>query len=132
MLLRSTDTRRARRSAFTLLEILVVAAIVTMLAGAGIYYFVNQLDDAKVNRAKLDCQGLAEQVQIFNTKHSSSGKELTVLTELTQDVDGMSKQVPPEKLVDPWGGQYQFEKLEDRIVVYTTYKGQKISNLDVK
>ena len=80
-------TVRRRQSTFTLLEILVVAAIVTMLAGTSVLaYFVNQLDDAKVSRAKIDCKGLAEQVEIFNTKHN---RYPTGVQELTQETDGM-------------------------------------------
>jgi general secretion pathway protein G len=133
MLLRSKDTYRAHRSAFTLLEILVVAAIVTMLAGAGVYYFVNQLDDSKVSRAKLDCQGLAQRCEEFYTKH---GRYPASIEELTQQVDGMSPLVPADKITDPWGNKYQLEPPQDeaakRVVVYTQYKGQKVSNLDVK
>jgi general secretion pathway protein G len=132
MLLRSVTRRtvRAQRSAFTLLEILVVAAIVTMLAGAGIYYFVNQLDDAKVSRAKIDCKGLAEQVDIFNTKH---GKYPGSIQELTQEVDGMKAQIPPEGILDPWGGTYQLDTAGERVVVSTKDpKGKAVSNLDVK
>ena len=88
MLLPSAKRHTVRAPhAFTLLEILVVAAIVTMLAGAGIYYFVNQLDDAKVS-AKIDCKGLAEQVEIFNTKHN---RYPTGVQELTQETDGMKR-----------------------------------------
>jgi len=131
----SSRHRLAPRSAFTLLEILVVVAIIVMLAGVGGYYFVQRLDDSKIDRAKIDCQGLATQAEIYRTDNGEAPASLEVLTQPQQS--GKGALVPPEKLRDPWGGTYQIT-VEDNngtpvTVVFTNSpKGQRISNLDVK
>src|SRR5205807_3211707 len=51
---------RATRGAFTLLEVMIVMAIIVMLAGVGGYYLFTQYESAKAGRAKVDCQTLAE------------------------------------------------------------------------
>ena len=53
----------ARRGAFTLLEVLVVVAIIVMLAGVGGYYLLQQYERAKDGRAKIDCKALASYVE---------------------------------------------------------------------
>jgi general secretion pathway protein G len=136
MLLRASSRGRlAPRSAFTLLEILVVVAIIVMLAGVGGYYFVQRLDESKVSRAKIDCQGLASQCEIYRT---NNGEAPTIIDQLTQQQpNGGGPLVPLEKTKDPWNKSYLIETHDNNgtpiTVVYTTDpKGQKISNLDVK
>jgi len=53
---------RSNRSAFTLLEVLVVVAIIVMLAGVGGYLVVQRYEESKVSRAKMDVHGLARQI----------------------------------------------------------------------
>jgi general secretion pathway protein G len=131
----SSRGRLAPRSAFTLLEILVVVAIIVMLAGVGGYYFVQRLDDSKINRAKIDCQGLASQCEIFRTNNGEAPQSIEQLTQ--QQPSGGGPLVPVEKTKDPWGKSYQIEVQDHNgtpiTVVFTTDpKGQRISNLDVK
>jgi general secretion pathway protein G len=121
------------RSGFTLLEILVVVAIIVMLAGVGGYYVMGQYDQSKVKKAIIDAKGLALQVDTFKLKHDrlpSSLQELSVAVEDTPPL------LPADKLLDPWGKQYEYEVLNDqgaeRIAVFSMGSGKKISSLEVK
>ena len=51
MKMRSPSQRAARRVAFTLMEMLVVVAIIVVLAGIGGAYLMGQLERVKVNSA---------------------------------------------------------------------------------
>ncbi len=126
-------TPRAIRSAFTLLEILVVVAIIVMLAGVGGYYVMQQYEGSKVSKAKIDAKGLAQQVEMFNIKHD---RLPTSIQELTQNVNGVPPLVPADKVIDPWGKPYELEVQDDagsqRIVVFSMGSGQRVSNLENK
>ena len=135
MLLRSPSRRelQAPRSAFTLLEILVVVAIIVMLAGVGGYYVMQQYEGSKVSKAKIDCKGLAQQVETFKLKHDRAP---TSIQELTQNVDGVPPLVPADKIIDPWSKPYELEVQNDqgaeRVIVFSMGSGQRVSNLDTK
>lgn len=67
----SSSARRSvtRRSAFTLLEVLVVMAIIVILATvAGVSIF-RYLEEAKVTRAEADLQALDRASKAFYAKH---------------------------------------------------------------
>ena len=46
------DRLPGRRAAFTLLEVLVVVAIIVVLAGVGGYFLLQRYEDAKASTAK--------------------------------------------------------------------------------
>src|SRR6516225_672015 len=98
---------RKTRSAFTLLEVLVVVAIIVMLAGVGGYYLLQRYEDSKVSRAKIDCEALSsaiEQYKLNNDQYPNSVQQLS-----QQQPNGMSPLVPPDKIKDPWGKEYQID-----------------------
>jgi len=112
MLVRATNapvTRQARRtprSAFTLLEVLVVVAIIVMLAGVGGYYLLAQYENAKVSRAKIDCEALSGQVEAYKLNNQNYP---TSMEQLTQPSNGGPAMVPPDKIRDPWGKVYRID-----------------------
>jgi len=108
MLLRPAERRplAARRSAFTLLEVLIVVAIIVVLAGVGTVYMFRALDDAKVNAAKAQASELAKACQGFQI---TMGRYPESLNELTSPPGGGKPYVEPDKLLDPWGAQYQYD-----------------------
>jgi general secretion pathway protein G len=98
---------RSSRTAFTLLEVLVVVAIIVMLAGVGGYYLLQRYEDAKVSRAKIDCEQLAAAADTYRL---NNGQYPTSIEQLTQtQPNGSSAIVPPDKITDPWGKPYRID-----------------------
>jgi general secretion pathway protein G len=115
----STNRRLAarRRAAFTLLEVLVVVAILLVLASVASIAVFRYLEEAKVDRAKLDMQALVTAYEGYQIKNGGVPPESVV--ELVPYLkQGQSA------LVDPWGNQYSYQILPtdtgDRVQFFTT------------
>ena len=106
--------RVSRRAAFTLLEVLVVVAILVILAGVGVVATTRYLDDARKSKAQLGCKGLAAAVEAYYTNPQSGNQYPQQLAELlTPPFGGTSfLRNGEEDLVDPWGKQYQFQFIQ--------------------
>jgi len=70
-----------RRSAFTLLEVLVVVAILVVLASVSSIYVFRYLEDAKIDKAKLQAANIAKAAKSYIIKNNGStdGLNLQVL-----------------------------------------------------
>src|SRR4051812_11985757 len=90
------QSARATRGAFTLLEVLIVVAIIVMLAGVGGFYLFQRYDEAKVGKAKADCQALAQQVEIFKLNNETSPPNIEALA--AQQPNGGDPLAPADKL----------------------------------
>jgi general secretion pathway protein G len=104
MLLRSQNQRK--RPAFTLLEIMVVAAIILILAGAGAVVLPKFINDARINRAKLDVKTLSTAVMAYQVKIGSFPSSLQELAQSGQD--GSYAYVEKSALMDPWNRPYDY------------------------
>ena len=100
--------RRPRRAAFTLMEMLVVVAIIVVLAGIGGAYFMGRLEESRVNAAKLQAEVLSKAVQQYKVDHNEFPTDLSLL--LQKDADGHGPYLErADALLDPWGRQYQYD-----------------------
>src|SRR5262245_17419269 len=75
-----------RRSAFTLIEVLIVVVIMAILAATIIPQFTDSTKDAKTSTAKMNVATLRSQIQLYRTQHSGANPTAT-LVELTQTTD---------------------------------------------
>jgi general secretion pathway protein G len=106
MPIRNTTRRapRAVRGAFTLLEVLVVVAIIVMLAGVGGYYLLQRYEEAKLSRAKMDAQGLSQQAETYKLNNGQYPASIDALA--APQPNGGTPLVQPDALNDPWGKRY--------------------------
>nr|MDA8412260.1 prepilin-type N-terminal cleavage/methylation domain-containing protein [Desulfobacteraceae bacterium] len=54
-----------RNRGFTLIEVIVVAAIIAILAGILVPMIFRQIDEAKISRAEADCKSISTAVLLF-------------------------------------------------------------------
>lgn len=102
--------RVSRRAAFTLLEVLVVVAILVILAGVGVVATTRYLEDARKSKAQLACKGIAQAVESYYLNPQSGNVYPDNLQLLLNPPFGGTSLLKngAEDLIDPWGGQYQF------------------------
>ena len=79
-----------RRSAFTLIEVLIVVVIMAILAATIIPQFTDSTKDAKTSTAKMNVATLRSQIQLYRTQHAGLNPT-AALIELTQvtDINGV-------------------------------------------
>ncbi len=96
-----TKKRIKRLLGFTLVELMVVIAIIAILATTvGIYVF-GALDDADQAKAKAEISNMKTAVQMYRIKN----KRLpNTLEEIVPFLD------PPKVPLDPWGNAYVYQK----------------------
>jgi general secretion pathway protein G len=117
---------RTSRAGFSLLEVLVVVAIIVMLAGVGSYYVIQRYEDAQQKAARSGVTKVKGFIENFYVDH---GQYPNSLEQLAQPIDGRAPYAKGDELHDPWGVQFQFQS-EPEVVVWTQRKGKRISSAD--
>ncbi|MCS7045934.1 MAG: type II secretion system protein GspG [Gemmataceae bacterium] len=110
MTLRTWQSRRnlVVRAAFTLMELLVVMAIIVIIAGFGGYYVLGQLDRAKVNGAIQKARAIVQAAETYKVDHGDYPQDLSQL--LVKDEEGRGPYLKSrEDLLDPWGRPFQYD-----------------------
>lgn len=119
-----TRSRRRFRPAFTLLEVLVVVAILLILAGVGAFAATSYLARAKISQAKLQMGKIETAVKAYMTDNGGDPPaNLAVLT--TADGGKVYLEGGQTAVTDPWGKQYQMQMAPDatgvtRVIISTT------------
>ncbi|HJZ58221.1 MAG TPA: type II secretion system protein GspG [Gemmataceae bacterium] len=139
MMLAATRRRTARRAAFTLLEVLVVVAILVILAGVGVVATTRYLEDARKSKAQLGCQGLMTAIEAFHVNPNSGGAYPDGLQQLVSPPWGGTSFLkdPQADLTDPWGNHYQIQMItgndgaETPVVFTRAPDGTPISNYGI-
>src|SRR2546423_7731773 len=108
------QSRALVRGAFTLMEMLVVVAILVVLAGAAVPIYMNYLERAKVDRAWADAKTLAGAVEAY--KLGNGGNAPDSLAALTQPDPVTGKPyLDQSALKDPWQNDYHYQAVGSRI-----------------
>ena len=99
--------REALRQGFTLIEILVVVAIIGMLGAVAVPAYMNYLADARISTTRALINNVDVAVKSYNMKHGKYPESLEVLTQ--EQADGSDPMLEGEP-VDPWGNELKYEK----------------------
>lgn len=106
---RRTMRRRAPR-AFTLVEILVVVAIIALLAGTVAWRVLGSLNSARVNTAQAKASQIASALSNYyiDGGNLEDGMDLGVLLQTSQEnnMPGAPYLNKADALLDPWDRQY--------------------------
>src|SRR5437763_8928352 len=108
MILRNVERRVSRRHAFTLMEVLVVVAILLVLASAASIAVFKYLEDSKKDRAALDIQTLSTAAKTYMLRNGGQPPE--ALENILQYVENGSQ----SSLTDPWNQRYQMAIQQDQ------------------
>ncbi len=89
------------RKGFTLMEILVVVAIIVVLAGVGVAYLLPKVDEAREGVAKSNLRTVTDACkQYWLSNGSNWPPSLDALA--MQQPNGAPPLLPPDALLDPW------------------------------
>jgi general secretion pathway protein G len=99
--------RLASRRAFTLLEILVVVAIIVMLAGVGSYYIMQRFEDSKLSTARMGVEKVSTAVKSYKLDHGDYPTDLNVLMQKSDN--GYGPYLKADELKDPWKNDFVYD-----------------------
>ena len=100
------EMARKAKEGFTLIEILVVVAIIGMLGAVAVPAYMSYLADARVATTRSLISNVDVAVKSYNMKHGKYPASLDVLTQ--EQADGSEPLLEGEP-VDPWGNELQYE-----------------------
>ena len=109
---------KIRRSAFTLIEVVVVIVILVTLASIATPLYMNYIKQANVSAAKTQIKMFEDALIQYKL---AVGDYPETLQELVENVDGNEKWTGPYiKSIpkDPWGNEYVYNKLDDDVNKY--------------
>ncbi len=102
MILQRRSGSVSRRTAFTLLEVLVVVAIILVLASVATVSVLRILKENRASDAKMNATQLEKAVGLYIVKNPDAAPP--------QDLNEVLKYLSssdPSQLIDPWGNPYQ-------------------------
>jgi len=106
--------RVSRRSAFTLIEVLVVVAILVILAGIATVALFRNIEDAKKTKAQLQAKTIATAIESYMASPANPMQQPpSSLEELLQPATGGTSYLKngQQDLIDPWGNMYQVKQI---------------------
>lgn len=109
--------RVQRRGGFTLIEVLLVLAIIVALGGVVAVSVFSMQDKADAQTAKTQLSGLENAIKLYRI-------DMKVLPDRLEDLVMQPSNLPPGKTwqpyfdrqipLDPWNQQYVYEKIDNR------------------
>jgi general secretion pathway protein G len=100
--------RAVARQGFTLMEILIVVAIIVMLAGISGYYVMERYEDAKLQNAKIKVKQLTQHADAWRLGNGDQyPPSLDALAQAQPN--GGAPFAALDELMDPWGKPFQYD-----------------------
>jgi general secretion pathway protein G len=100
------SARANARSAFTLMEVMVVAAILVILAGVGSIALFRYIDDARESTAKVQIATIEKACVAYKTNHGDYPASLDVLL---QPEGGKAAYLEEKDITDPWNNRFVYD-----------------------
>jgi general secretion pathway protein G len=117
------SARRAIERGVTLVEVLIVLAIMTLIAGGVVVAVIPQFNKAKIEAASNSARGVRDAVIRWR---ATGGEGCPTVSQLVQD-----KQIDSAaKVEDPWGTAYKIACTEDEVVVTSSGPDKKEGTSD--
>jgi len=105
MLLRKNHPAQASsalsRAAFTLMEMMVVVAIIIILIGISVPLVINYWNNSKIDATRAKIQGIQNAAMTYQMNNGVWPQDVNALT--VQDPQGRQPVLRPAYVVDPWG-----------------------------
>jgi general secretion pathway protein G len=118
---------RAREAGFTLVELMVVIAIIAILATIVGVNVLGAMDDAAVAKAQAQIRNFKTALTAYKLKFKSFPSTSEGLNALVSNAKGVnfldSKEVPS----DPWDNEYQYTLEDSRTFVVVSYGADRAS-----
>lgn len=111
-------SRRAPRAVggFSLIELMVVIAIMAMLAGGVSLFLFGATTDAAQTRVRSDFAQLGEALKLYRLKKNRYPESLE---ELTQPLPGHAEALLDKIPKDPWGKDYRYRRIQGGYEIFT-------------
>jgi general secretion pathway protein G len=108
MILQKKEIQAAVRQGFTLMEVLVVVAIILILASLGGYYVMGQLHESRKSEAKIQVRTLTTACENYELNYRQRPGNLRMLLQKGEYGGPYLKNA--DVLLDPWGREYQYNQ----------------------
>jgi general secretion pathway protein G len=106
---RNLDRRMTRQRGFTLIEILVVVALIGLLAAFIVPNVIGQSEKARVDLARANMNAISTQLEMFrmhNGRYPTSEEGLRALVEKPANARNWTAPYLSKMPEDPWGNAY--------------------------
>jgi general secretion pathway protein G len=98
--------QQQRRSGFTLIELVVVIAIIVALAGMGGWFIMGELENSKISQAKIQAHTIHNAIDSYVTRGLDPAVPSADLHELVQGNPPIIDN--PNVLLNPWKQPYSY------------------------